>query len=266
MTEEVFGSAAQQALLIRGHACFRILRDDPRFSYYGRAVGLAAPERDTLGLVTALTRLQGVGSIARIPDQDMPSLRAQLEDEGLSVTHYARWSGGAAAIRAARAWCRDVPLPDDLTLHRIDADSPPDTLEKLAEVSLACGVLPITGPVLRGITRPGTGFVAVDAAGVPVASAGAAAYLHPDRDGGECWWGMLSTDPTRRGQRLALRVGAEVLLDITQRFGFTRVFTGIEPGNAASEAVCARMGLVREDASVLSTADPGQMPGGRMTK
>lgn len=266
MTSDLFGTPQQQAFLGRGRALYEVIRDDPRFSYYGRSVGLADTTAGDVALLVSLTRLQGASSFADLPDADLPLLRRAVEDQGLSTTHYQRWSGGAEAIAAARAIRDGTALPTDVTLHRIDADSDSRILNKLAEISLACGVLPITGSVLRGMTRPGTGIVALDATGRPVACAAAAAYLHPGRDNGECWWGMLATDPARRGERLALRLGAEALLDITERFGFSRVFTGITPGNGPSETVCARMGLTPEDRSVISAADPTQLTGGRMTK
>lgn len=266
MTRDVFGTDQQQSILAKGAALFAVIRDDPRFSYYGRNVGLADIGAGDVDLLAALTRLQGASSCANLPDAAVPDMRRAAEAIGLSTTHYQRWSGAADAIAAARAVVRSSPLPSDITLHRIDTDSTGALLEKLAEVSLACGVLPISGAVLRAATRPGTGFVALDTNGRPVACSAAAAYLHPEADGGECWWGMLATDPARRGQRLALRLGAEALLDITERFGFTRIFTGIEPGNAASESVCARMGLAPEDRSVIATVDPAQLAGGRMTK
>lgn len=56
------------------------------------------------------------------------------------------------------------------------------------------------------------------------------------------------------------------MLHMNTRFGYTRVFTGIEPGNAASESLCARMALGPDGTSVLSVADASQLPGGRVTK
>jgi RimJ/RimL family protein N-acetyltransferase len=51
-----------------------------------------------------------------------------------------------------------------------------------------------------------------------------------------------------------------------ERYGFTRVFTGVEPGNAASEAVCTRVGLTPVGTSTLGVADPTVLTSGRMTK
>ncbi|WP_417727085.1 hypothetical protein [Roseovarius sp.] len=151
---------------------------------------------------------------------------------------------------------------------RLGPDAPAGTMAQLAGVALSCGVLPPSGAVLRGIRKPGLGLVALDQSGKGVACAGAASYLHPDHPLGrrQCWWGMLATLPERRGERLALILGAMALIEMQDRYGFDEVFTGVTPGNAASEAVCARLDLRAETTSVLAFSDPRQLPGGRLTK
>jgi len=265
---ECFGTDAQRSLLARGQSLFEILRDDPRFTYYGRTVGLVGPFDGAMTLLAALTRLQGSSHYATVANADMARLSTEAEAQGLCVTRYARWEGGARARDRAATLLRDHALPDDLTVHRVNADSPADTLRLLSEIALACGVLPPTGAVLRGQARPGLALLATDRSGRPVACAGAAAYLHADHPMGrtQCWWGMLATHPDRRGERLALILGAMALQEARARFGFSQVFTGVEPGNTASEAVCRGIGLAPADTSTLSVTDASLLPGGRMTK
>lgn len=265
---ECFGTEAQRGLLARGQSLFDILRDDPRFTYYGRTVGLVGPCEGAVVLLASLARLQGSSHYAKVANADMARLSAETEAQGLCVTRYARWEGATEAHATATAILRGHALPDDLTVHRVQSDSPTDILRLLSEVTLACGVLPLSGAVLRGRTRPGLALMATDRTGRPVACAGAASYLHPDHPMGrtQCWWGMLATHPDRRGERLALILGAIALREAQARFGFSQVFTGVEPGNAASEAVCRRIGLVPADTSTLSVTDASLLPGGRMTK
>ncbi|SEM29281.1 hypothetical protein SAMN04488077_103287 [Roseovarius tolerans] len=265
---EVFGTEAQRALLTRGAYAYALLRDDPRFSYYGRTVGIATPESGDISLLSALTRLQGGSAYGRVPNADLARHVETAREQGLAITVYTRWEGGATVRDTARAILRNHSLPNDLTAEYIDAEAPSERLAALAEVALACGVLPPAGAVLRGQARPGLGLIARDQEGRAAACAGAAAYVHPDQTLGraQCWWGMLSTHPDRRGERLALILGAMALIRMQDRYGFTQVFTGVEPGNAASEAVCRRMGLAPADTSVLSVADAALLPSGRMTK
>lgn len=265
---EVFGTEAQRALLTRGIDAYELLRDDPRFAYYGRAVGIATPGCGDMSLLAALTRLQGASAYGCVPNADLPRHAEAAQAEGLTITTYTRWEGAAAARQTAESILRDHPLPDDLTPEWIDTDAPPERLAALAEVALSCGILPPAGAVLRGMARPGLALIARDRDGRPVACAGGAAYVHHDHPLGrvQCWWGMLATHPARRGQRLALVLGAMALRRLQDRFGFTQVFTGVEPGNTASEAVCRRIGLAPVDTSVLSVADAALLPAGRMTR
>lgn len=266
--DEHFETEAQRAHLARGSHAYALLRDDPRFTYYGRTVGLAAPESGDITVLSSLTRLQGSSNYASVANADLPRHIEAARAQGLGVTTYTRWEGAEAARDAARALLRDHPLPGDLVPEWIGGDAPHERLAALAEVALPCGVLPPAGAVLRGQARPGLALIARDRDGTPVACAGAAAYLHEDHPLGrtECWWGMLATHPARRGQRLALILGAMVLREMQDRYGFARVFTGVAPGNTASEAVCRRMGLAPADTSTLSVADASLLPGGRMTK
>jgi hypothetical protein len=50
--DELFGSDEQRALLRRGCAMAELLRQDPRFSYYGRTVGMVGHGWAWLGLRT----------------------------------------------------------------------------------------------------------------------------------------------------------------------------------------------------------------------
>lgn len=266
--QDYFGSAAQIALLRRGRALYDLLRDDPSLMYYGRNVGLAASGDRAMDRLAALVTVQGGSTITKVEDSAVKDLTADAGRRNLSTTRYARWRATGPVMLAARALLERYPLPADLTVVRIGPDTPNETLAQLAQVALSCGVLPPSGAVLRGILKPGLGLVALDRAGRGVACAGAASYLHPDHAEGrrQCWWGMLATLPERRGERLALSLGAMALIEMQERFGFTEVFTGIEPGNVSSETVCTKLGLTPEGNSALTIADAAQLPGGRLTK
>ena len=263
-----FGSEAQQALLHRGQLMHQVTGDDPRFTYYGRTVGLAGPSDGPVSTLSALARLQGNSNYGRVPVARMQSLAAEAQAEGLSTVTYARWEGGDDAIAAADAVLERHALPSDLAVHRLGENTSPAIWRSFADMALGCGVLPPTGSALTGRMKPGVTLVAVTGDGRAVSCAAAVVALnpgHPDA-GRESWWGMLATDSAWRGRRLSLILGAQVLATMARDHGFTRFFTGVEPGNAASEAVCARMGLERSPFDILGAADPSLVPGGRMTK
>lgn len=89
--EEFFGPDAQKTLLRRGRLMFEVARDDPRFTYYGRAVGLASPDDGAVDLLRALAALQGASHYSLLPTAEIPDYTATAEALGLSATHFRRW-------------------------------------------------------------------------------------------------------------------------------------------------------------------------------
>ena len=268
MGDLFFGSEAQQALLKRGQEMFTLTKDDPRLTYYGRTVGFADHTPHSHAIVEALAALQGAAHYGCVKDADVGPLTVSLAGRGYSTTHFVRWVATNATFELAEQTLADNALPSDVTAITLSPDSPHTDLEKLAKVALSCGVLPPAGAVLRGIARPAVSLLAVDESGNPVSCAGSSAICHPDhpRFGGQAWWGMLATDPGRRGEKLALILGAMAILQMRDRFGFQGFFTGVQPGNGPSEAVCRKMGLTPDGTSVVTVVDPVAMPGGALTK
>lgn len=267
-TTEDFGSAAQRALLRRGRLTYEITARDPRFTYYGRTVGLVSPDQGTFDELAALARLQGNSNFARVPNADMASLMDTAKARAFAPVRYARWAGAQGALHMASEIVARDPLPEGLRIARLGTETTPQTRRSFGRMALGCGVLPPSAGLLAGQVKPGLTLLAVTAGGRVVSCAAAVAFLndrHPDA-GLECWWGMLATDPEWRGQRLSLILGARVIREMADGHGFCRFFTGVEPGNAPSEAVCTRLGLKNTDLSILGIADTSLVPGGRMTK
>lgn len=266
LADEYFGTPAQQDLARRARALFEVVKDDPRFTYYGRGVGIVRPQDGGVDLMSAVIALSGACHFAATADEEVPQIEAALQDRGLSTTVFVRWTGGDEAIAKARDIVAQVALPSDVTVHPINAQSPAAHLIKLAEVADTAGVLTPAGSVLRGRTRPGLGLVALDSNGRAVSCAGASGFCHPDHPeyASQCWWGMLATHPDRRGERLVL--GAMALIEMRDRYGFDTFMTGVVGGNTASEALCKRLGLSPDGKSVVSVVDAALVPGGRITK
>lgn len=268
MDPDLFGNDQQQALLRRGRSMARLLCGDPRFTYYGRTVGLASPEDGDVDTLAELTRVQGNSNFASVPEAQAEDIEQALSARGLVPVHYARWQGGRAVLDAARAAVAAHAVPGDLEIHMLDKSTDTARMAAFAKMSLACGVLPPVGEVLRGLGTPALCLIVTDPSGRVVSCAASAAFAHADhpRLGRQAWWGMLATDPARRGQRLALILGAMVIEKMHDRFGFADFFTGVEPGNTGSEAVCARMGMQRTAFATIGCADPVTLGASRMTK
>ncbi|SDY90363.1 hypothetical protein SAMN05444004_10446 [Jannaschia faecimaris] len=267
-TDEFFGNDDQRAVLRRGRSMAALLGSDKRYSYYGRTVGLPEPEDGDIDQLAALAKVQGNAAYGAVPLNQIDAIKTALQSRGLVPMHYDKWQGARSAIEAARLVVATLSLPEDVKMLRLDASTPGHIMASLAEMALGCGVLPPCGEVLRGLYRPAVCLVALDIASKVISCAASSAYAHEEhvRHGEQAWWGMLATDPARRGQRLSLILGANALLEMETRFGFGDFMTGVEPGNAPSEAVCTRMGLSRADVAIIGCADPHALASGRMTK
>ena len=57
--DEFYGSPARIALARRSANLWFLLRDDPRYAYYGRLVALSDPDGDAADVLSAMARLQG---------------------------------------------------------------------------------------------------------------------------------------------------------------------------------------------------------------
>ncbi|MDG4648131.1 N-acetyltransferase [Roseibacterium sp. SDUM158017] len=265
---EFFGNDQQRALLRRGRALAGLICGDRRYHYYGRTVGIASTDDGDADDVATLAVVQGNSSCAAVPRDRTAGMKAALKAHGLSPMHYVKWTGGASALAAAREIVATRPLPEDLTLVRIDGATPAEHMASLAAMSLGCGVMPLIGEVLRGGFRRACCIAALDAGMNVVSCAASSSYAHEDHGtyGRQAWWGMLATDPSRRGEGLSRILGAHVMLDMEERFGIRDFMTGIEAGNAPSEAVCSRMGLAPGAFDIVVCADPAALAGGRLTK
>lgn len=264
---EYFGNEAQQGLQRRADHLWSLIGDDPRFASHGRAVGLAAFHPDNFELQIALARLQGVGPLEGVPTAAMGARRLALEAEGLVTDSFVVWRGDGAALDAARALLAARKLPEDLEIVSVDGDSPAEDLAALDRLTQGCGVLLPMGSFMRGLRRPSVCLFARDRAGAVVGATASVMQFHPEsRKAGLAWWGMLATDERRRGQGIAIVMGAMSLLAMNERLGTSAFFTGIREGNEASEALCARLGFSPTDAHDVIAVDPAVLSGGRLTK
>lgn len=268
MALEYFGSPDQQAMARRGAALYRLLENDPRFSWYGRNVALADYAAGGTRVLADLVRIQGASVSYLVPRGQIAEAAAALEAEGLKTD----WMGFSASADdsspdRAEALLAAHPLPADLTVTRLGPDSPDADLSDLAEVALEAGVLPPPASVLRGEARRGVALLARDDAGQAVSCAASFEIFHPEsRLSGFSWWGMLATRPQRQGEKIALLLGARAMLTMTSESGRRRFITGIRDDNAASVALCAKLGVTASGTVMLMGMDPAAFSDARITK
>lgn len=265
--EEVFGSPEQKRMQILGEHLAQLLSRDPRFCSHGRGIAVADYGPEAAGLVESLARLTGASSCELVPKTISKDLQDELERRGLRTDVIGHFIGGGGAIDRARAALERRALPEDLTVEVIDGDSPGHLVQAFAEVSMAHGVLPPIGTVMRGISRPGFGMVAFDSDGRPVATAGAVRSRHPDHPMADMvQWGQLATVPHRQGQGIARAIGAMAILEAAERLGARCFRTGINPGNTASMRLCTSLGVRDSDYVIVAAMDPEGFADQRVTK
>jgi GNAT superfamily N-acetyltransferase len=265
--EEAFGSPEQKRMQILGEHLARLLSRDPCFCSHGRGVAVADHGPEAADLVESLARLIGASSCELVPKTISRDFRDELERRGLRTDVIGHFIGGSEAIDMARAALERRPLPEDLTVEVIDVNSSVRLVQAFAEVSMAHGVLPPIGPVMRGISRPGFGMVAFDANGRPVATAGAVRSRHPDHPMADMvQWGQLATAPDRQGQGIARAIGAMAILEAAERLGARRFRTGIDPSNTASARLCTSLGVRDSDYVIIAAMDPVGFSDQRVTK
>lgn len=264
---DYFGSEAQQGLQWRAEKVWNLTNEDSRFSCHGRAVALAEYTKDNLSTQLALARLQGVCPIEGVDRASAKIRTSELEAEGLVADEYVSWTGGQEAFDAARSILRDRSLPDDLSVEETGPATALVDLQKLDALTQKCDVLLPMGSFLRGHQKPSVFLYAKDAEGHVVGASAAVAQFHKDHPkSSKVWWGMLATDESRRGEGIALLLGAMALLAINEKFGYTACFTGIREGNKPSEALCAKLALSPSSNVDLIAIYPPAFSGGQLTK
>jgi len=264
---EFFGNTDQQAVMRKAAALWQIVADDKRFQTHGRVVGINHSEGAGIETHAALARLQGAAPNSGMPASEAAQYAHDLEAAGFKTDRFEEWQGDETPVEAARAVLAQNRLADDLTPVFVDEHTPPEELSALAEFTQSCEVLLPMGKFMRGIGCRSVCIYARDGNGAPVGSTASVASAHPDSATGHtAWWGMLATDVARRGEKIALILGAMSIIAMHERHGFSSFSTGIRQGNSASERLCTKLGLSPMGKAVIVAIDPAVFAGSKMTK
>jgi len=266
MGDEYFGGPEKIGLMKRSEALWRLMRDDGRFAWYGRVVALSDHGPDVAEVLGALARVQGGTACYFYPKEDEPALAAEMVRRGFAMDRHEHYLGRNDAYAASRAFLDGNALPADLTLHRIGPETPAAFVAAAADLQQSCEVMPVPGPVMRGVQVPGVYLAVSDARGDPVAVA-ASYLLHPrgSKYADIAFWGMIATRPDRRGERLARILGAMAIVYMWENEGARGFMTGVRADNASSQALCNALGVTDSPWCYATCTDP-QVMGAKITK
>jgi hypothetical protein len=265
--DEYFGSPDRIALSRRSADLWSLLRDNPRYAYYGRLVALSDPGPDAADILYAMAKLQGAAVSYFYPANTATGLFAELEERGLATDRHEHFRGGEAALAASRRAREDFALPVDLGVSAIDASTPRELVREVAELCQSCDVMPVPGSIMRGQARDGICLVATDRNGRPVATASSYMIHHPSSPRAkDAFWGMLATRKDRRGERIALLLGAQAIVHMWEHHGARGFMTGVRADNASSQALCNKLGVSATDWIYASCIDREMFGGSSVTK
>jgi hypothetical protein len=264
---EYFGNPAEVTLTQRAELLWTLLRDDARYAFFGRMIFLNDPDEASADHVEALTKMQGAAGCQFCPDEVADELIASLTDKGVLASRYEQCQGAESAAEASREILSTLRLPEDLGVVRLDANSTTDLVADVAELSIACGVLPVSSAAMRGIGTPGMCLAAIDATGAAVATASAHLCNHRDSPHAkDAFWGKLATREDRRGQRIGLLLGAQVIVSMWDELGARGFYTGVQADNAASMDLCSKLGVGRSNNAIIACIDPQTLEGASFTR
>lgn len=254
---EYLGDPADIRSMKRGAAMWSLLRDDPRYAYYGRIVGQAQPQDDVIARSVALARLQGVTVCYRLPKEQAEALAAAVAVEGLGFDRHEHYRGGAEAHEASRDLLSREQLPKDLTVETVSDGTPQEVLLQAVALWRDCGVAPVPVSRLTGQAAPGICRLARDGQGDVVGAAVSLVLHHPESpQATDVFWGMLAVREDRRGQRIAALLGAQAIVHMWETHGARGFMTGVRHDNASSQALCHRLGVRDTPWCYAVTMDP----------
>jgi hypothetical protein len=245
---ELFGNSAQRKLLQRGEDVWRLVKNHPRYAYYGTVVSLSDPGEDTAEIMASLAHLQGLGMCFYCPKSGVTSLLERLEAKGLRTAKSQYHRGERAAYEVSKALLSSRPTPKNLSVVRLDATTPKALIRATIELCQSCGLTAMPGEIMRGSVIPGINLIATDVNGAPVATASSYAMHAPNTPRAtEAFWGVLATREDYRGQGLAGLLGAMAIEYMWENAGMRAFNTGIKAENLASQAACAQLGVLNTD-------------------
>ncbi|MEH6547039.1 MAG: hypothetical protein V7701_11445, partial [Sneathiella sp.] len=242
--------------------------DDPQFSYNGRVVSIVGDiGQNTSEKLVSLARLQGAATCHFFPKERAGAVQKSVEAHDLSTNIWEFCKGGKSAYEAAQNVLKIHELPADITIAQLTVDTDAVRIEEFAAMTADAGVLAMSGRVMRGLDLPGITLAAIDQSGETVGSAWGYKCYHPKSPVSEyAFWGGLSCREDRRGEKIALVLGALSIVQLWEKLTVRGFCTGIVEGNTASFSLCEKLGILPSDQIGLGVTDPALFKGTTLTK
>lgn len=182
------------------------------------------------------------------PQNDAAELSAELGRRGFRTAQSLYHRGGKAAYEKSKSLLGNKTAPAELEIMRLDVTTPEKIVQATVDLCQSCGLSSMPGEVMRGSAIPGANFVALDSDGKPVVTAASyAMHAKETPREHEAFWGVLATREDYRGQGLAAWLGAMSIVHMWEFEGMRAFNTGIKAENLASQAACAKLGVMNTE-------------------
>jgi len=211
--------------------------------------------------------LQGASVCYYFPKAEVAELFADLEHRGFSTDRHEHYWGGETAFRASKNILAKYRMPEDLSISVLNAETPQSLVAATAKLCESCEVMPVPGAIMRGKVLRGVNLVATDEAGAPVASA-SSFFIHHATSfrATDVFWGALATREDRRGEKIALLLGAKAIVHMWENEGARGFITGVRANNSSSQALCNKLGVGDSEWVYASCLNPELLSSSSITK
>lgn len=266
--DEIFGTEPQQTVSMRARDLWHLIPNDPQLRYNGRIVTVTGYiGQETGEKLISLARLQGATTCHFLPKNRTQAVQQSIETRGLSCNIWEFCKGRELAYKTALRILETHKLPEDISVERLTTDTDTSRIADFAAMTGKCGVLVMSGRVIRGLDVPGITLAGIDQSGKTVASAWGYKCYHSQSEFSDyAFWGGLSCRKDRRGQKIALILGALSIVKLWEDMHVRGFCTGIAEDNAASFALCKKLGILPSNDIALGVTDPAMFKGATLTK
>ena len=265
--DEFFGDPRKIVLSKRSMSLWKLLKSNPSFSYYGRAVALTIQSRDSSCLIQALAKIQGVGVGLYVKKSEVTGLFSDFKNNGFLTDRHEHYRGAKESYEVSKEVLKKYTLPNDLSVLKLNEKTSKSLVKSAALLCDSCGVMPVPGLAMRGKFQAGLNLIAFDKDQKVVSSA-SAFFLHHKENPNykDVMWGMLATKEDRRGEKISLILGAKIIIKMWEKFGARGFITGVRSENLASVKLCNKLGLYDTEWVYAQCIDTELLGTARVTK
>ena len=256
-----FGGPLFESVQLKSDQLWPRLKDNPSYSFHGRAIGLADASVENLDLLASLVQSTGVCLCDFIPVSEVKEFQSRLTKMGLVTDRMEMWVSDQTTVEKSREVVETTFLSGADELVFVSDKTSVSELMSLDEFTQEHGTSLPMESFLRGGEQLASCVYARDSNGKVFATAASVGQYHIDHVRSDmAYWGMLATREDKRGQGAALLMGAHAIVTMHDLHGLKRFFTPIKDGNTASERLCSKLGFSRQDFAGLIAIDPSILP------